>query len=51
MDGYRSSLSEVGAAYRASFGRHFPAMALIGVTRLVEPRAKIEIAATAVIPG
>jgi enamine deaminase RidA (YjgF/YER057c/UK114 family) len=51
MDGYRSSLSEVGAAYRASFGRHFPAMALVGVTCLVEPKAKIEIVATGVIPG
>jgi enamine deaminase RidA (YjgF/YER057c/UK114 family) len=50
MDGYRTSLREVGAAYRARFGRHFPAMVLVGVTALVEPAAKVEIAATAVIP-
>ena len=50
MDGYRSSLSEVGAAYRTHFDRHFPAMALVGVTELVEPRARVEIIATAVIP-
>ena len=50
MAGYRSSLFEVGRAYRTHFGRHFPAMALMGVTELVEPRAKVEILATAVIP-
>lgn len=50
MDGYRTSLSEVGAAYRDRFGRHFPAMVLVGVTALVEPAARVEIAATAVIP-
>ena len=47
---YRSSLPEVGAAYRTLVGRHFPAMALVGVTELVEPLAMIEIVATAVIP-
>ena len=47
---YRASLPEVGAAYRTLVGRHFPAMALLGVTELVEPRAMIEILATAVIP-
>jgi enamine deaminase RidA (YjgF/YER057c/UK114 family) len=51
MEGYRSSLPDVGRAYRAHFGRHFPAMALIGATELVDPRAKVEILATAVIPG
>jgi enamine deaminase RidA (YjgF/YER057c/UK114 family) len=51
MEGYRSSLADVGRAYRAHFGRHFPAMALLGATELVDPRAKIEIVATAVIPG
>ncbi len=48
---YRSSLREIGRSYRTHFGRHFPAMALVGVTELVEPMAKIEIMATAVIPG
>ena len=50
MDAYRGSLAEVGAAYRAVFGKHFPAMALVGVTELVDPRAVVEIEATAVIP-
>jgi enamine deaminase RidA (YjgF/YER057c/UK114 family) len=51
MDGYRASLSQVGHAYRTRFGRHYPAMTLVGVTSLVEPGAKIEISATAVIPA
>lgn len=48
--GYRSSLREVGAAYRKHVGRHYPAMALVGVTELVEPSALIEIVGTAVVP-
>ncbi len=47
---YRTSLLAVGAAYRRVVGRHYPAMALVGVTELVEPQALIEIAGTAVIP-
>ncbi|MCY3677283.1 MAG: RidA family protein [Gemmatimonadetes bacterium] len=51
MDGYRGSLAEVGAEYRAVFGKHFPAMALVAVTELVDPRAVVEVEATAVIPA
>jgi enamine deaminase RidA (YjgF/YER057c/UK114 family) len=47
---YRASLREVGASYRNRVGRHFPAMALVGVTELVEPKAMIEIIGTAVVP-
>jgi enamine deaminase RidA (YjgF/YER057c/UK114 family) len=39
----------VGRAYRAVFGRHFPAMALIGVSELVDPDALVEITGVAVI--
>ena len=31
-------------------GPHFPAMALVEVGRLVEPQARLEIEATAVVP-
>ena len=48
---YRGSLAEIGAAWRETIGRHYPAMALVGVTSLVEPKAKIEIEAMAVVPG
>ncbi len=47
---YLSSLKDVGVAYRAVMGRHFPTMAVVQVSGLVEPEAKLEIEATAVIP-
>jgi enamine deaminase RidA (YjgF/YER057c/UK114 family) len=50
MAEYRSSLAEIGAAWREQIGKHFPAMAVVGVTDLVEPKAKIEIEAMAVVP-
>ncbi len=46
---YRNNLSEVGKAYRSVFGRHYPAMALIGVSELVDPVAVVEITGVAVI--
>jgi len=50
MAGYRSRLTEFGAVYKDVIGHNFPAMACIGVSSLVEPRAKIEIEVTAMIP-
>jgi enamine deaminase RidA (YjgF/YER057c/UK114 family) len=50
IDEYRSSLAQVGEAYRETMGRHYPAMALVEVKSLVERAALIEIEATAVIP-
>ena len=50
MDEYRASLTALGAAYREIMGTHYPAMALVEVNRLVEPDARLEIEATAVIP-
>ena len=47
---YLADLSAVGGAYRAVMGKHFPAMALVEVAGLVEPGAKVEIEATAVLP-
>jgi enamine deaminase RidA (YjgF/YER057c/UK114 family) len=47
--GYRSSLGPIGAAYREVFGRHFPAMALFGVTELFDPAAKVELVCTAAV--
>jgi enamine deaminase RidA (YjgF/YER057c/UK114 family) len=49
-DEYLGALKEVGIAYRALMGRHFPAMAVVQVGGLVESRARLEIEATAVIP-
>jgi enamine deaminase RidA (YjgF/YER057c/UK114 family) len=47
---YLDRLPEIGRAWRAIIGRHFPAMALVQVVGLVEDRAKIEIETTALIP-
>ena len=50
LPGYRDNLAGIGAAYRELMGRNYPAMAVVGVTALVEPRAKIEIETLAVVP-
>jgi enamine deaminase RidA (YjgF/YER057c/UK114 family) len=47
---YLSSLKEVGAAYRELMGRHYPTMAVVQVSALVEDEARLEIEATAVVP-
>ncbi len=39
----------VGERYRARMGKHFPAMALIEVRSLLDPAAKVEIEAVAVL--
>lgn len=49
-DEYAAALKDIGAVYRRHIGRHYPAMAVIEVSRLVEPAARIEIETTAVIP-
>jgi enamine deaminase RidA (YjgF/YER057c/UK114 family) len=48
---YRASLGPLGEAWRARFGRHYPAMALVEVKGLVDRGATVEIEATAVIGG
>jgi enamine deaminase RidA (YjgF/YER057c/UK114 family) len=47
---YVASLAEIGAIYRELMGKNFPAMAVVAVTALVEPAARIEIETTAVVP-
>lgn len=46
---YRESLGALGAVWKRQFGRHYPAMALVGVTGLVEPEALVEIESWAVL--
>ncbi len=50
LPAYREGVRDIGAAYREVLGKHFPAMALVGVAGLVHPGAKVEIEATAVLP-
>jgi enamine deaminase RidA (YjgF/YER057c/UK114 family) len=47
---YLAQQAEIGRAYRAIMGRHFPAMTMVQVAALIEDRALVEIEATAVIP-
>jgi len=47
---YLSSLKAVGHAYRELMGRHYPTMAVVQVSGLVEDEARLEIEATAVVP-
>jgi enamine deaminase RidA (YjgF/YER057c/UK114 family) len=51
LDDYTANLKPIGRAWRAEIGRHFPAMAVVEVARLVERRAKVEIQAVAVVPN
>jgi enamine deaminase RidA (YjgF/YER057c/UK114 family) len=50
LDDYRAGLAEIGAVWKEVMGRIYPAMAVVGVSALVEPAARIEIEAIAVVP-
>ncbi len=49
MDEYNACQRDLGRAYRDVIGPHYPAMALIQVVRLAEPKARVEVEATAVV--
>jgi enamine deaminase RidA (YjgF/YER057c/UK114 family) len=51
VEAYRASFKPLGEAYRTVMGKNFPAMALIGVSELLDPRLVVEIEATAVLPS
>jgi 2-aminobenzoate-CoA ligase len=48
-DEYLRSRAEIGRVYREIIGRHFPAMSVVVVQALIEPGARVEIEATAVV--
>ncbi len=50
IEEYRGALPALGAVYRDTFGRWYPAMTLVQVTALVEREAQVEIEATAILP-
>ena len=47
---YTAAARDIGAVYRTHFGKHYPAMALLGTTRLFEPAAMVELVCVAVVP-
>ena len=49
-DAYYTELKDIGAAYRAVMGRHYPTMSVVQVVALMEAQALVEIEATAVLP-
>ena len=49
-DAYLAQMREIGEAYRDVMGRHYPPMSVVVVSGLIEPRALVEIEATAVLP-
>ena len=46
---YKASLPELGEVWKRRFGRRYPALALLGVSALFDPAARVELVATAVI--
>jgi len=50
MSKYKDSRSALRDVWRIHMGSHYPAMALVEVTALVDERAMVEIAADAVLP-
>ena len=51
LSAYLEGRSLLGEVWRARFGKHYPAMALLEVSGLVDAGALVEIEATAVIAG
>lgn len=51
LDAYRESARSLGGIWRERLGKHYPAMALLGVAGLVEKRALVEIQAVAALPN
>jgi enamine deaminase RidA (YjgF/YER057c/UK114 family) len=50
MDDYRAHAAQIGAVWRRLVGRDYPAMAGIGVTRLWDEAALVEVQGFAVLP-
>lgn len=51
MDDYRARAREIGRVWQQLVGREYPAMAGIGVARLWDPAALVEVQGTAVLAG
>ncbi|MDP1572360.1 MAG: RidA family protein [Vicinamibacterales bacterium] len=51
LDAYTEARREIGHVWKARMGRHYPAMALVEVRRLVDAGALVEIEVTAAVPA
>jgi enamine deaminase RidA (YjgF/YER057c/UK114 family) len=50
VEEYRNARREFGVIYKKHFGSHYPAAALLGVSGLYDPGAKVELVCVAVVP-
>jgi len=48
---YLNEVRDIGRVWREVIGRHYPAMAVVQVSALIESSAKVEIETTAVVPN
>jgi enamine deaminase RidA (YjgF/YER057c/UK114 family) len=51
LEAYRQATHAIGEGWRAQMGKDYPAMSLVKVAGLLEPRAQVEIEGIAVIPS
>lgn len=51
MQGYREARTELGKVWKELMGRHYPAMALVEVSALLDEHALLEMETTAVVPA
>jgi enamine deaminase RidA (YjgF/YER057c/UK114 family) len=49
VEAYKAASRELGEVYRRHFGRHYPALALLGTTRLWDADAMVELVGVAVV--
>lgn len=49
MDDYRAHARDIGAVWKRLVGRHYPAMAALGVARLWDAEALVEVQGTAAL--
>lgn len=47
---YLAQIKDIGRIWREVMGKHYPAMAVIEISALIESSAKVEIETTAVVP-
>jgi enamine deaminase RidA (YjgF/YER057c/UK114 family) len=50
-EAYSAAGKEIGEAYLATIGKHFPAMTVVEVSRLLVDDALVEIESAAVVPN
>jgi enamine deaminase RidA (YjgF/YER057c/UK114 family) len=49
LDAYHANAREIGRVFRGAFASHVPAMTLVGVTGLIDPRCQVEISGLAFV--